>query len=502
MTIRKATLGACLLLTCSAFGARTYKTKPGDTVAGVADKLGVSQKALIQANDLGNRKKLKAGKVLTVPSSSKAHHEVSLHKSAGSYVVRNGDCDWTVAHKFGLTVPQLKALNPGVDLSNLTIGHSLHVPGHGGSSSAVASKTSHKAVHASATYTVQEDDNDWIIAKNVGVSTKVLRELNPSVKWGSIQPGQKLHIPGSGSSTVASKIPVIHTRHAFIAKDDVVLRRGPSTNSELIVTVDSGVPVTVIDREGNWYKLHFPKGTEAWVRGDNLKPAATQVAEHHHSSKVASRETSHSSIKRNARIAYLQHMERLARQQAHSKNVAMRRAARQKLAQIHETRVAEHLPATSDDLVADARGWIGTPYNYGSMSRSATDCSGFVGQIMKRHGVKLPRTSLEQSHTGQSVSKGELKEGDLVFFRTRGSGRVSHVGMYVGNGNFIHASSGGGQVMVSSLSDGYYSKRFAGAKRVIKHKAKTEVAKPKTDEVKAKDEDGDNDKPTNLPIKE
>ncbi len=491
LTIKGSTLGACLLLTCNALGAHTYKViHAGATVADVADKLGISQKALVRANDLGNRRKLHKGEVLVIPSSkSSSHTTASVHRSMGSYVVHNGDCDWTVAHRFGLTVPQLKELNPGVDLSTLTLGSKLRVPAHGGS--ALGSHEEHKVARAGGSYTVKEDDNDWIVAKNVGTTPKVLRQLNPGVNLNAIHPGQKLNIPGS--SMVASHVPAIHTRHAFIAKDDVVLRRRPSTDSEMILTVDAGLKVLVLDHEGSWYKLRFPKGTEAWVRGDNLKPAAVQVAEApHHSQRVSSRGVSHH--EHNARLAYLQHQERLYRMQAHSKNASMRHEARLTARRVKAARMAASMPVIGTDLIADAKGWIGTPYRYGAMSRGATDCSGYVGQIYRRHGIKLPRTSLEQSHVGQGVSKGDLKEGDLVFFRTRGSGRVSHVGMYVGGGRFIHASSGGGQVQVSSLSDSYYSKRFAGARRVAKHlsghHSSTKVAK--TEEAKPKDEDGDN----------
>ena len=487
MTIKRSSLGACLLLTCTALGAHTYKVKHGGaTVADVADKLGVSQKAIIAANDLGHRRTLHKGEVLVIPSSkSSSKAQASVHRSTGAYVVHNGDCDWTVAHKFGLTVPQLKNLNPGVDLSTLTVGTKLHVPGHGGPS--VASAEGHRVAKAGGTYVVKEDDNDWIIAKNVGTTPKVLRQLNPGVNMNTIHPGQKLHVPGS--SYVAS-VPAIHTRHAVIGKDDVVLRRDPSTDADMITTVDEGTKVLVLDREKNWYKLRFPKGTEAWVRGDNLRPAQVEVAVAHH--KATTHSISRSVAVRsqhNARLAYLQHLERLQRQQSHSHNVAMRHQSRLTAKRLKAARMAANMPEVDSDVLADAKTWLGTPYRYGAMSRGATDCSGFVGQVYRKHGVRLPRTSTEQSHVGAQVSRGELKEGDLVFFRTRGSGRVSHVGIYVGGGRFIHASSGGGQVQISSLGESYYSRRFAGARRVAKHLG---GSRKHSEEAKSRDEDGDN----------
>jgi cell wall-associated NlpC family hydrolase len=93
------------------------------------------------------------------------------------------------------------------------------------------------------------------------------------------------------------------------------------------------------------------------------------------------------------------------------------------------------------------------------------DCSGFVRYVFHQGiGVDLPNTSAAQYRSGQEVARKDLRDGDLVFFRTRGK-RISHVGIYVGQGQFIHAPSTGKRVSVSSLSTPYWARRFAGAKR-------------------------------------
>lgn len=93
------------------------------------------------------------------------------------------------------------------------------------------------------------------------------------------------------------------------------------------------------------------------------------------------------------------------------------------------------------------------------------DCSGFVRYVFQ-HGLntELPASSAAQFLTGLKVDRSELREGDLVFFRTAGK-RVSHVGIYLGDGSFIHAPSSGKRVSVSQLTETYWAKRFAGAKR-------------------------------------
>lgn len=93
------------------------------------------------------------------------------------------------------------------------------------------------------------------------------------------------------------------------------------------------------------------------------------------------------------------------------------------------------------------------------------DCSGFVRYVF-RHSVdqELPSTSASQFHAGEKVDRDDMKTGDLVFFRTHGK-RVSHVGIYLDHGRFIHSPSTGKRVSISHLDDAYWSKRFVGAKR-------------------------------------
>jgi cell wall-associated NlpC family hydrolase len=119
----------------------------------------------------------------------------------------------------------------------------------------------------------------------------------------------------------------------------------------------------------------------------------------------------------------------------------------------------------SSQVTSNAKKVMGVKYLYGGTSTKGFDCSGFVGYVYKKVGVKLPRTSKAMYKTGKSVSKKNLKTGDLVFFNTSGKG-VSHNGIYIGNGKFIHSSSSKG-VSVSKINDPYYwGKKYVGAKRV------------------------------------
>ncbi|MFB5085979.1 C40 family peptidase [Psychrobacillus sp. PGGUH221] len=119
----------------------------------------------------------------------------------------------------------------------------------------------------------------------------------------------------------------------------------------------------------------------------------------------------------------------------------------------------------STQIVSSAKSLIGIKYRYGGTTKAGFDCSGFIGYVYKQQGVKLPRTAAGMYSTGKAVKKANLAVGDLVFFNTTGKG-VSHAGIYIGSGKFIHASSSKG-VRIDKINDPYYwGKKYVGAKKV------------------------------------
>ena len=124
------------------------------------------------------------------------------------------------------------------------------------------------------------------------------------------------------------------------------------------------------------------------------------------------------------------------------------------------------LSARLKQLVAQAWSFLGTPYRRGGTSRQGLDCSGLVGAVYGQQGFEMPRTAAEQFSQGQPVAESDLRPGDLVFFRDTYKHGISHVGIYVGDGRFIHAAGKREGVIVSDLSRTYYRLRFAGARRM------------------------------------
>lgn len=126
--------------------------------------------------------------------------------------------------------------------------------------------------------------------------------------------------------------------------------------------------------------------------------------------------------------------------------------------------------AIGKSIVKIAQEYLGTPYVWGANGPNSFDCSGYTKFVFNRMGIQLPRVSRSQANVGQYVSRNDLILGDLVFFDTSSSknGKISHVGIYMGSNQFIHASSSssGKYVRISSLSDVFYNSRYVTARRV------------------------------------
>ncbi len=118
---------------------------------------------------------------------------------------------------------------------------------------------------------------------------------------------------------------------------------------------------------------------------------------------------------------------------------------------------------TSHPATTIATKMLGKPYRFGGASPSGFDCSGLVYYSYHKAGYRVPRTSQLQYQDSLPVKRGHMKEGDLLFFRIEG--KVSHVGVYLGNNQFIHAPSSGKRVSIASLDNPYWSKRFTKAGR-------------------------------------
>ncbi len=166
----------------------------------------------------------------------------------------------------------------------------------------------------------------------------------------------------------------------------------------------------------------------------------------------------------------LRHDENLALAAAKAKE-AVEKITQAKQAAKKTGKLYQLTPKQSEALLRYAQYFKGGKYQWGGTTPEGFDCSGYVQYLYKKHHINLPRTALEQSKVGRTVTPDALQKGDLLFFLTDKSRHIpiTHVGIYLGDGRFIHAASKKRGIIISPLFRGYYADKFVTAKRILPH---------------------------------
>lgn len=287
------------------------------------------------------------------------------------------------------------------------------------------------------TYTVKPGDSLYTIAHRHGLRLPDLLAANNLRNPHALQIGDKIKIPVKGNVRSAAAKPTARSNApasgwAEINRDRINIRSAPNTSARRITIVDRWTKAQVLGRQGDWSRIRLQDGRTGWVLGQYLSPTKPPQTR-----QVANTPSTHKQAKQSA---------------------AVRNPSR---AQAMASAASGEPPS----VVRRALGYLGSRYSYGGSGARGFDCSGFTAYIYRQHGIRLPHNSAAQYRVGKPVSRSELRPGDLVFFRTRGN-RISHVGIYMGNGKFVHASSARGRVRIDTLNSGYYHQRYVGARRV------------------------------------
>lgn len=384
------------------------------------------------------------------------------------YKVGKGDTIERIARKTGVPASKIRKMNPGLRETRLQIGTVIKLDAKSSKSSSSRSKSSSGG---GSKYTVQSGDNNWDIAKRYGLSPAQLKEMNGGRDLSKLRPGEKITVPAPkkpahkeqpsrSKSADATKSSMSGVR-IRVTGDTVSVRANPDTDSKRVASVKQNEFGKVLKSQGEWLYVQF-NNNAGWIRRDFVaKTSLGEIARIQLEAKkrmdaLAKAKANPASKDENI-VALSNNESKPADESAKPKHAVATRAKPS----------AKSGGKSSDSVISTAKSLIGTRYVWGGTSRGGFDCSGFTGYVMRQAGVSLPRTAAEQATVGTYVSRGELKKGDLIFFNTRGN-RISHVGIYIGNGNFIHASSGGGHVRIDALSKAYYSSRYVTARRVGK----------------------------------
>ena len=298
--------------------------------------------------------------------------------------------------------------------------------------------------------------------------------------------------------------------------DSINVRSGPGTDYSRVDTVAEGKQVEIIGSSGNWYKISYG-GTTGYIRSDFLTagsaakaapaetastadtvtppPAASETTIPDEATPLSSvessvvnaaDETSYDEPRSaliyggtiNVRTGPGTEYDRLTKLYTGDKisiigesgdwyKISFNGSVGYVLSNyVYE---GDSLPASSvgEQVAAMAQRYLGVPYVYGGSSPSGFDCSGLTMYLYHQFGYSLPHSASAQYSYSYRVSKSELQPGDLVFFTSSGyGGRITHVGVYIGNGNIVHARYSVGRVYMNNLSESYYTRNYVGAVRI------------------------------------
>jgi cell wall-associated NlpC family hydrolase len=252
-------------------------------------------------------------------------------------------------------------------------------------------------------------------------------------------------VPPGHAITATEGGEKVEVNVGWVARPVVNLRSGPSTDAETTGEAKLGTRLIIIGKKADWYKVSLEDGNIGWMSARLIDTRG----------------------------------ERLARRRGGggSGTTALARAT---LASPRDfpspTDAGPSIGSDDDDsgdgsglgnaLVCTAKKFLGASYVRGSSRAGAFDCSGYTSYIHRLHGIDISRSSRAQFRQGSPVARDDLQPGDVLFFENTYRAGISHVGMYIGKGKFIHAANRRGGVKITELDSDYYARRYVGARRM------------------------------------
>lgn len=341
---------------------------------------------------------------------------------------------------------------------------------------------------ADFSYTIQKGDNPYNLAKKFNVRVQDILEIN-TINPKKLRPGMKITIPSSDQESHSNRyetLPSAENRNQSGEEGNHMTGENPDALQEENATrchlVEKGDTLLAIarrysvsvselrklnDLDSSLLRIgqklllrHTNPGSYTVRKGDNLY----KIAKRFDVSLEELREINDldSDLLRPGQQILLEHEPEP--QAPKQYDTILSRESRIHSEEETEPELQEQ--SLHERLVLFAKKLLNIPYRFGGNSMFGIDCSAYVQKVYNLIGIKLPRSAREQFTEGNPVDRSELTIGDLVFFRTYAS-FPSHVGIYLGNNLFIHASSKSKKVTIDSLDTPYYLKRYIGAKRLI-----------------------------------
>lgn len=337
---------------------------------------------------------------------------------------------------------------------------------------------------ASQDYTVRNGDNLYVIAKRFKVSTKDIMAAN-NLSSSKLSLGTKLTIPSKTKDLNAKKSL---QKKTLSAKAD----RSASKNRATLNVADKRYySVKKGDTLASISKKHSMKLNDLMAMNDLKRSSRLRIGQNIALKKITEPKTytvkegetlSSIAVELNISLETLENLNQIddSEDLVAGQKILLEPWENDTDAPISQEKIAYdikvlsesselHTKSLSERSILFAETMLNIPYRFGGTTFMGIDCSAYVQKVFSFLDMPLPRTAREQFRVGEAVKKDELSVGDLVFFRTYAS-FPSHVGIYLGNNMFIHASSGERKVSIARLNAPYFTKRYIGAKRLLPEK--------------------------------
>jgi LysM repeat protein len=441
-------------------GEETYKVQGGDTLSTIAQEHGITTRELMEANGLKRGSLIRIGQVLKIPKAAKSVQTTTKSPVAKKgkekaqtalYTVQSGDTLFSIARKYHTPLEDLMSLNGISPTDIIRPGQQLKIPGvsyrppqEEKKTTLAAQKPKTRPKAQPLTYTVKHGDSLWKIAKKHKISIAELRKLNHLEKGTPLRSGMKLVVKAAPAPAPAVKKETLY----------YTVKHGDS-----LWKIAKKHKISIAElRKLN----HLEKGTPL-RSGMKLAVGSREVSTLHVAAKhpASKKETKVAVKKKKVKKTHLAKKSR-------SKGKSADRRIHNALAALNEGGQSSS-KGGDYNVIRIAKRYLGRRYVWGAEGPNSFDCSGFTQYVMRKSkGVRLPRVSRKQAYYGKYVSRRNLKPGDLIFFDTSRSrrGYVNHVGIYIGNNKFIHASSARHRVVITSLDRPFYRARFKWGRRV------------------------------------
>jgi cell wall-associated NlpC family hydrolase len=474
-------LAIVFLSSFSVFSQEKYTkhiVSKGETITKIAQQYNTKSSAIFELNpDAKNGIKYKS--VLLIPiadsKAQKTNTDIVTSYPSKKHEVLSNETLYGIAKQYGVTVNDLKNINPTLGKSGLRRGQKINIPGNSSDENIVdlvadpvknipkitVSSQPNVTKEISVENIVREilpNETKYAIAKEYGITVAELNKANPILETEALQIGQKITIPvkeENNTKSVAIENKIVAVEEEIKNEKVIAVQNNVAVKTEANITeqevIDNKIVETTITRKV------LPKETKYAIAKE-------------YGISVKELERQNPRISKSLRVGYTLSIR--------SPKLILTAAAKEELERNNEPEnvgptynlKSFHGVNFLDELVSTASENIGTRYRTGGTTKDGFDCSGLMCTTFGTFDIQLPRTSIEQSRYGVKVSNEEAQKGDLIFFKTNGRRQINHVGMVVevndGDIKFIHASVGGG-VIISSIKERYYSKKVSQINRVL-----------------------------------